>query len=119
MLDMSYKLRMPPMAELRQVFGSYVAALEKTGGDPVVACFLIANPSKIGEARRARKIPGMWSDELKLEADHERAEQRAARYQARVDAALKAWRETGSKRAAMKAGKFGRNAMAELIRQSG
>lgn len=45
-----YGLRVPELRELHAVFGSYRAALKKTGGEIKIACFYIANPHLAGRA---------------------------------------------------------------------
>lgn len=116
-MNNDWSLRLPTHAEPRAAFGSLRIAREKTGGDHVTACFLIANPDKIPMARKLRKVEGQWSDELDEAAQVEIEAAKAAREQKRIDDAIAAYREHGTIAAAMRAGKFGAKRAKEICRQ--
>ncbi len=67
-----YKLRVPELRELHAVFGSYRAALKKTGGEIKLACFYIANPAAAASAADcAEDSSSPITKPLALAADNE------------------------------------------------
>jgi hypothetical protein len=104
-MNTDYALRLPGIDELRKVFGSARCALEKTGGDEAVACYLIANPDRI----EASPVIAVDRDKMLTVPLREAIEIE------RCDAAVAAFIEHGTITAAMIAGRMGRPRARELI----